>query len=141
MLSIVIIVFVIRKFFGESINSDFLLHYNSITILGAAISLLLAFEHISFRRLFIKGIAFFSPLCFSVYLIHDQKLIQERIIGDSFSWIAKLPAYQMIPFLIGTVIGMFLICSLIDLTRCYLFKVLRIKERLGKIEIKIKNCF
>ena len=139
MLSIIIIVFVIRKFFGESINSEIFLCYNSITILGAAISLLLAFENIKLHSTFIRVVAFISPLCFSVYLIHDQKLIQKYIIGDRFSWVAGLPVYYMIPLMIGIVIGIFLLCILFDLVRFYLFKAIKIKEKLFQLETTMKG--
>ena len=58
---------------------------------------------------------------------------------DRFSWYAELPAYQMILFIIGTVIGIYLLCSLIDIIRHYLFKILKVKERLNALELSIKQ--
>ena len=45
----------------------------------------------------------------------------------------------MIPALLGVVIAVYLTCTLIDLIRHYLFKVLKLKERLYSLENRFKN--
>ena len=122
---------------SEMIDEECLLNYQSITILGSAVSLLLAFEQLKFHKCVIRMIAAFSPLAFSVYLIHDNSLIRQKFLLEKFIWIAKLPVYQMVLLVFGIVIGIFLVCSLLDLIRVFLFKKLKIKERLRSLELKI----
>lgn len=126
-----------NQIWGEIRYDDLFISYQSITILGSAVSLLMVFEHIRFRLAFKKVISFLSPLAFSVYLIHCTNIINEKLLTDRFSWIAELPAYQMIPLIIGIVIGIYLLCSFIDLLRHYLFKILKVKERLNILELSI----
>ena len=124
--------------FGREIISDeCLFNYQSITILGSAVSLLLAFEHISFNASIIKVVSMISPFAFSVYLIHDHTLIRQRLIADNFTWIAQLPAYLIVPVIFGVVICIYFACSLLDVARYWLFKIVRIKERSREIELKI----
>ena len=110
-------------------------------MLAAAVFLLLAFEHIQFKAAVTKVIAFLSPLAFSVYLIHEQEQIKNNFIVNNFIWIAKLPTYQMILLVIGAVISIYVLCSGIDLIRHYLFKALKLKERLNNLENRLKVRF
>lgn len=116
-----------------------LIQYQSVTILAAAVFLLLAFENINFHSAIIKIVAFLSPLAFSVYLIHENKLLSARFIMDKFAWLADMPAYIMIPLLLGIVIGIYLLCTAIDLIRHYLFKALKLKERFERLELRIRK--
>ena len=134
-----LIQFISIQVWGEIKADGLLIDYQSITILGAAVSLLLAFENIRFHSKLIKIISFFSPLAFSVYLIHEHPLIIKVLIYDKFVMIAKYPSFQMILSILGIVIGIYLLCSFIDIIRHYLFLILRIKERLFLLEIKIRN--
>lgn len=135
--SLKVIPIVSEQIFGYIKYDKILLQYNSITMLSAAVCLLLAFEQIEFSSFWIKIIAFFSPLTFGVYTIHEQKQVRARLIINSFVWVAELPAYLMLPLVIGIVIGIFLICSIIDLIRHNLFKALKLKKRLELLELKI----
>lgn len=126
------------------INADFingldnvLVSYTSIPILGAAIFLLLFFERISINKTWNTIIFRLSPLAFSVYLIHDNTLIKETLIRDKFIWVTKVPVYQMIAIIIAVVLGIYLLCSLIDLLRYHLFRIIRLKENLIYVENKV----
>ncbi len=116
-----------------------LISYPTITILAAAVFLILAFEHIKFPKYLLKLISFLSPLAFSVYLIHEQTQIKLNFINNRFKWVAQLPSYQMIFIIVGIVVGIFAACSLLDLFRHYLFKAVKLKERLELLEIKVKK--
>ena len=133
--------FLSNLIWGETKFDRILISYQSITVLGAAVALLLAFEKIEIRKALLKAVTFFAPLAFSVYLIHEHSQIIDRLIMDRFIRIAKLPFYQMIPLIIGIVLGIFLVCSLTDLIRHGLFKILKLKEKLRKTEITVKYKF
>lgn len=131
--------FISVRIWGEIKFENTLVSYMSLTVIGAAVSLVLAFEKIKLRPAVIKAVSFLSPLAFSVYLIHEHPQIRARLIKGSFVWIANLPVYKMIPALLGVVIAVYLTCTLIDLIRHYLFKVLKLKERLYSLENRFKN--
>ena len=120
---------------------DLIISYRSLPILLSAIFLLLAFEKIQFHSVLIRIIAFLSPLAFSVYLIHEHTQIREIFIVERFTWITDLPIYQMVPVLLIIVVGIYLLCSAIDLVRHYLFKAIRLKTRLEKLENGIREKF
>ena len=63
-----------------------LFHYrnNSITSIVQAISLTLFLCQIKFNNLTERIITFFGPFTFSVYLIHEHKLIRKYIINNLF---------------------------------------------------------
>ena len=129
-----------KTIFGNNqYTGERLVSYQSITILGAAVSLFLFFETIKLNSALVKAVGFLSPLAFSVYLIHEHPLIRELIISKRFKWIAGLPAYQLVPAVLAVAICIYLICSLIDLLRQYLFDLLGIRDKLLKAELKIKS--
>ena len=135
----IIIRFASKQIWGEIKYDNILISYQSITILGAAVSLLLAFEKAKLRSHSTRIICFFTPLAFSVYLIHDHPQIRELLITDHFVWIGKLPMLQMILCIFGIAFCVFFTSSIIDLFRHHLFKVIKLKEKLQKIDNRIKN--
>ncbi len=117
----------------------FLIKYTSPFMLLAAVALLCAFSKMNVSRLK-KVIAFMSPLSFSVYIIHVHPLIWEHVIKDRFASYAEFSATGMVFAVIFTAIGIYLVCSLADYIRSFIFKVLRIKELLSSAEKRwIKN--
>lgn len=76
-----------KRFFGKTTGVDIFINYQSITMVASAVFLLLAFEKINFAPAVAKIIAFLSPLAFSVYLIHVQHLVFEKILKDRFLWV------------------------------------------------------
>ena len=103
--------------------------------------LLLAFEKINFAPGVTKIIAFLSPLAFSVYLIHVQHLVFEKILKDRFLWVADRPLYQMLPLVLAIALAIYIICSAIDFVRLELFKAVKLKTLLQNAENRIKENF
>lgn len=128
-----------QHFLGKIIYDNILVSYLSITVLVSAISLLLLFSRLQFRRTITKIIAFLSPLAFSVYIIHLQSFIKTTFITDKSIWIKDLPLYAIVPVVIGCAFIIYIVCSLIDVGRLYLFKWLKVKERLSAFEIRIEE--
>ncbi len=120
-------------------SDNFLITYTSVAIVAAALFLLLAFENMKIGSVAGKIIAFLSPLAFSVYLIHTNPFILDNCITDRFKRLSALPAYKMLLLVICIVLAVFLLCLAIDLIRHYLFKLIKLKERLYKAEIKFKE--
>lgn len=122
-------------------RSNLLIQYTSPTIIGAAIFLLVFFKNLHMKKGICKIIGFFAPLSFSVYIIHVHPLFWKYIMRGMFKPLAKLPLPIMTISIIGAAIGLYLACSLIDVIRYYLFKLLRLRKLVFFIETKITNKF
>ena len=126
-------VYIPGEVIGRDILQNILIDYRSPTVLGFAICLLLLFSNIKIHnRRFKDFLKCVGKLSFGVYLIHTHLLIWSTIMKDRFVSFAKMPVYQMVPCIIGTVIGIFVICIMIEAVRNKLFDLLRIRERVLK---------
>lgn len=114
-----------------------------------AISFIKLFSNINIKnKIIIKFISIFGPLTFGVYLIHGHKLIMNNFISNNFLWILKYKNFFIILLLeILCALGIFLVCSIIDLIREQLFIILKLKKLciltenfIKKISEKISIC-
>ena len=138
-LSKIVIQIATNHIWNEIKHDDIFVSYLSLTVLISAVSLLILFSKIHFCQRAIRMIAFLSPLAFSVYLIHEHPFIQSQFITDKFIWITNLPLYAIVPVVIGCALLIYIICSLLDVGRFYLYKWLKVKERLSAFEMRIKK--
>lgn len=122
--------------FSRFLDGKYLINNTSITILLSGMFLLLMFERIHVSPLTIKIIRFFSPMAFSVYLIHAHPLVWNYFLADRFVQQASFPVLLEILAILLTVVIIYVICSFIDLIRTGIFKGLKIKQHIGKIEDK-----
>lgn len=118
----------------EGKNGENLIIYTSPTILLASLCLLLAFERWNVSVRAKKVISFLSPMAFSVYLIHRQPLVWNRIWFHRFEDIALLPWYAEIIAILTVALIAYLVCSFIDLGRIKLFEKLKIKRKIETLE-------
>lgn len=112
---------------------NFITH-TSVTLFSAAAFLLLLFERLQFSRRMERFIRFFSPMAFSVYLIHAHPLIWHQLLEGRFARQAEFPVPLEILSILLTAASIYIVCSLIDLIRIKLFTLLKLKECLGRIE-------
>ena len=89
------------------------------------------------NKLFIKLIEFFSPLCFSVYLIHMQPFVKKYALTNKFLFLLDYSPLVMVLMVIVYALLIFIVCSLIDELRELLFKKLKFKEKFSNLENKI----
>lgn len=116
---------------GQLLRGSYLVKYTSPTILMAAIALVLLFSKMELGRGTRKLVKFFSPLAFSVYLIHVEPLIWNYFMKDRFMEYASYTPVKFTIFVVGTAFLIWFVCSMIDCVRFYLFKLLGI-SRIGK---------
>lgn len=121
---------------GEKLKVT-LVSYVSPTILFAGIFLLIAFSKIKVAKIPQKLIAFFAPLSFSVYLIHVHKHVWKFIMKDRFVEYAEYGVFKLVLAVLGSALAIYLFCSLVDFVRDRLFKLLKVRETLVKIENKL----
>lgn len=118
----------ITYFLGVSDNRSYFLEYTSPAVLMSAVFLILFFAKLKVNGFWVNFIRFFAPLSFSVYLIHDEMLIREKLITDSFIGYASMNPLLMFLSIIGTALAIWLVCSLIDKIRLTIFNALKIKK-------------
>ena len=110
---------------GRKISFFSFVDYTSPTTLMAAIALLELFSHLSLDSCS-TIIRLASPLAFSVYLIHCQRLFYRLVFEGAFVKVAEFPTF-VLPFAIIIIpLIIYISCSLIDFVRLKLFKLLRI---------------
>jgi hypothetical protein len=88
-----------------------------------------------------KIIAFFAPIAFGVYLIHEEPLIRDNFINGRFKEYLQFNPVVMVLLVLATAFAIWFICSLIDRLRLKLFEVLKVKQLAGDIEDSLKNKF
>jgi len=136
-LSKIIIEFATLKIFGQVKGSGILISYLSPTIFMVAVLFLLVFTRINLKHH--KLIAFFVPVSFGVYLIHVHPLIWSYVVKDFAVGFASFNPVLMVLAVIGSAVVIYIVCLLIDYIRLLLFRLLKIRPLLLKIENKIKN--
>lgn len=108
--------------------SNRLIDYTAPTILLASMALLTAFAALRLNTAVRRVVSVCAPLAFSVYLIHAHPLVWVHFIQGRFTLLADL---SLIGFLCATpviALGIYCICSAMDLVRHLLFRLLRIRR-------------
>ncbi len=82
-------------------------------------------------------IKFFAPVCFGVYLIRDNMIVDKYVLAKKFAFLANMDPISMIIGIILVGVGIFVACSLIDWIRELLFRKLKVKSRLANLEENI----
>ena len=99
------------------------------------IALFCFFKKMNITKSFIISLVkFFTPVCFGVYLIHDNMALAYFFFDGKFEFIAQFDPISLFISVIVLGIGIFVVCALIDWIRELLFRKLKVKERFGKFE-------
>lgn len=120
------------------LSEDSLISYTAPTILFCGISLLIIFSRFNhLPNWSVRGISFFAPVAFGVYIIHSVEHINALLFKDDrFGLLADYHPVLMVLAVLLSACAIFIVCALIDGLRLLLFKKLRIKQRLLKLEDK-----
>lgn len=129
--------YAIRKMHNVRYFNSMFTNYNSINLWIGALCLFLFFRGLKLTPLISRVVAFLTPMTFSVYLIHDHPLIRTRIIKTAFLPLGRLSTPLMLLSALGVSVALFLLCSAIDYVRLLLFRLLRIRKRLDRLEDKV----
>jgi len=104
------------------------INYDSFFILTSSISLLLLFTQVNVsNKILQKLITIGGSVTFSVYLMHDHPYCHSYL-NKKFSKYGNEKPYMLILKVLATAAVIYVSCSIIDLFRYYLFKVLRINS-------------
>mgnify|MGYP003303301743 CR=1 FL=1 len=128
------------KAFFERINyskvdPNMWINYISPTILFCALGLILYFEQLNISNCFLKrAIILGAPHAFGVYLLHTQPYIISIVLPDKFAYLATYSAGYMMFGVIIFAVGIYILCTTIDMMRSKLFEWIKIKQVLKFID-------
>ena len=138
-LSKVVIELLTLQVLGEVRAGNYLISYKSPTILMAAVFLLLCFSNLKLSDRMKKMVSFVAPMSFSVYLIHNHPLVATAVMNRMFAPYAELSVVEMVMKVLGTALFIYVVCSLLDWFRLYVFRKIGIRKRIDRIEGKLKS--
>ena len=82
----------------------------------------------------ISVIEFFTPVCFGVYLIHNNMSLAHFFFDKKFEFIAHMDPISLFISVILIGAGIFVVCGLVDWIRELLFRKLKVKKRFAQFE-------
>ena len=136
--------FILEKI-GGSINKlitpSFLINYTSPTIILTGISLFIFFAKTKFPTKINKLISVLAPASLGVYIIHNCAPIWSYFIKDFSKGFVKYNFLVLPILVIASALAIYIICSIIDLARIYIFKKLKVYDFCVKLETKLTKKF
>ena len=76
-------------------------------------------------------------MVFSVYLIHNNGLINQKFISGKFKFLASYNPFIMVVSVISVAAMIFAVCLCIDVVRKFLFDVFKVKEKSVQLENRL----
>lgn len=127
-------VYLLLRYFDSRFYT-YVMYQNALNILPVTIGMFGIFVNLKVRNggFLAKLIGFFAPLSFGVYLIHTHSVFFSEM-RNRFTFLAKLPGPLPVLGAIGVSILIFLVCALVDWVRLQVFRLLRVKPLLLKLE-------
>ncbi len=133
--------FLTKSIFGQAKFEDTFISYISITILLSAIFLLLFCLKIKINNTATKLISFVSPAALGVYLIHVHPLVFNFLINNAFvSFVTKSPIVMIICVILAS-LAIFVLCTIIELLRIEIFKLIKVSKLSEFIARKINDFY
>lgn len=107
---------------AEVVDGNWFVEYTSPTIIIGSVALLLLFAKLKMNR-GVGLIRFFSPLSFGVYLIHVHPLVWRHVMKLRFVSYTEFGTVKMVFCIVFTAVALYIVCSLADWCRYFLFKL------------------
>lgn len=126
--------------FKKAMFGNYLISYNSPTIIINAIMLVLYYSQKDISGIYLKFIKRFTPASFGVYLFHEEPLIRKYLISGAFSSYANYSPLCMGFAILITAIIIFLFGSSIDLIRIKMFGYLGVGKLSCYLDENLKRC-
>lgn len=128
--------------FGWSIaDNNLLICYYSVNVVVGTFCLFLAAARMNIKRKTAKKvIKALSPLTFGVYIIHTSEYVWKYVLEGAFKSYANLDTFVMVLAVIGTALGIYLVCSAVDAARLALFKLIKVENFAKAIELRIRSA-
>lgn len=115
-------------------SQNCLINFNSPTVLLAAVGLFVATAQMNVPKPFRKIISVFAPASLGVYLIHVAKPVWADVFKGFAKDFVDYNPVIMILLVLGSAVTIYFVCSVIELVRLYLFKLLKINDLFLRFE-------
>lgn len=102
--------------------------YTSPIMVLQAIFVLEFFSKIRVSKGITKFITWLAPMTFGVYIIHTTTVVYRYILRDAFVFVADYSFLGTLGLSVLTAIGIYLLCSLLDWIRIFLFKIFKVNK-------------
>ncbi|MDO4798579.1 MAG: hypothetical protein Q4A01_11250 [Coriobacteriales bacterium] len=113
-------------FLDEPRYGGLLLDYTSPAVVCSAVGLMLLFSRVRVEGLSARVVGFCAPLCFGVYLLHQEPLVREYLIAGRFAGYADLGPASAVLAVLGTAAAIFVVGILVDAVRARIFALARV---------------
>ena len=131
-----------RSVCGEARYGRMFTGYAAPTMLLGAVCLVLLFEQLELKNKWsIWIVKKFSPLAFSVYLIHTQPLVWDTLILDTFDRYRYFPWPLLMIAVLLSAAGIYMVCTAIDYGRNELFRLLKVREKTEKLAGRLEHLW
>lgn len=119
------------------VGSNFMIKYNSIFIYLSSLFLFLLFIKIKVKDDYKKILSFLAGLSFSVYIIHFNPELKLVYLNGRLSFFTQKPVFEMVYMILFSAFIIYILCTVIDVIRYYLFKILKVEKLSEKMDKKI----
>lgn len=142
-LSAIMVFAIIGKcIFNSFLVYNILVEYTSPFILIISINSILLFSKIQINNVILTNIIdSFSNSAFDVYIIHSHILIYDFLIQENFIFVRNLHPVLIIPTILGSIIGIYIICWLASQLKLLFFKIIGADALFDKVGQKIDDLF
>lgn len=133
------------KWMAAGVVFELLIPLSRVVIVAAAICLFVGFLGIKIRPGRLANlILLLGSTAIGVYLIHEHYYIRIALWDDVKAW-SWLYQWYMMPKIVVTVLGVYAVCSAVELVRRLIFRPLdrnkRLHEFCTKIDMKLENLW
>lgn len=97
-------------------DSNFLMNYNSPTMVLAAVSLLYVFANLKVKKME-KIIRLLAPFTFGIYIIHTHPIVWDYILANRFEGFVNYGPIALVLLVLGTAIFILIICVVLEYIR------------------------
>lgn len=127
---------VVQVYFSGSQYEAMFLNYTSPTMLMASIALLFLFIKLDKRikgKRVMKAISLLAASTLGVYILHSHPLVWEYCMQGVSAGFVNDHSIILLLKVLGAALGVYLVCSVIDIARNKIFSVLKVAKRCENI--------
>ena len=121
--------------------SDMFITYASPSIVLIGVAWLILCSKFSFGKRATKCISILAPASLGVYLVHVNQLVWDNLFAGSFARFVEYNIIVMILLILASAVVIYVACTVIELIRIQLFKLLKIDKLCSAIETRVTDLF
>lgn len=121
------------------VSLPYINNYNFLLNLLSSVFLLLFFARIEIKPN--KVVSYIAKASFGVYLFHEQKLLKNIAITDKFIFVTDLSPIFGLLVILGSVLAIYIVGTLIEIARQYLFKLIKLNKLSQKVDDKVVSVY